>query len=82
MTIPFLLNTPITTPLSDTEEKLATSLMKRKIKSTDSPQIVLKTGGTPLKLSVVNSVRKNSTEASQKNSSASSLYRRTSEEGH
>ncbi|KAK3700155.1 hypothetical protein QZH41_009868 [Actinostola sp. cb2023] len=65
-TIPFLLITPITTPLSDTEEKLATSLMKRKRKSTNSQQIVLNSGGTPLKLSIVNSVRKNSTEASKK----------------
>jgi hypothetical protein len=41
-----VLNTPMTTPLSGAEETLATHLMKRKMCSSESSQVVLKTGGS------------------------------------
>ena len=49
-TIPSMLNKLMTTPLSKVEEKLATSLIKRKLKSADTPYVALKTGGTVSRL--------------------------------
>lgn len=41
-----ILKTPSTTPLSKIEETLTTHLMKRKLATSDSPNVLLRTGGT------------------------------------
>jgi hypothetical protein len=41
-----ILKTPATIPLSQTEETLTTHLMKRKLATSDSPNLILRTGGT------------------------------------
>ena len=41
-----VLKTPLSAPLSQVEESLTTHLMKRKLAASDSPTVVLRTGGT------------------------------------
>lgn len=57
-TLPQILDTPMTIPLSSVEEDLTTHLMKRKIHTTSFPQVALKTGGSVSTYNNLKSVRK------------------------